>query len=304
MLVAQPPLIDLAAQRDEVVPAVAAACAQWGFFQVINHGVPAPEIQSLARASAAFFAQDVATKRGCSRDLNQPWGYYDRELTKNLRDRKEIFDYGASGFVPWPAQGALRVACEAYSAHCHRLALRLLELCCAGLGLPDTALHAAFGSEHGSFTRLNYYPCEQQLLTADDLPAPGPLGISHHTDAGALTVLLQDAVAGLQVCRDDQWYTVEPIAGALTINVGDMLQVWSNDCYHAALHRVLASGEQPRFSTAYFLNPHYDCVVQPLGLAAGEAHYRPIPWREFRGLRAQGDYGDYGEEVQISHYRR
>ena len=46
-----------------------------------------------------------------------------------------------------------------------------------------------------------------------------------HSDPDILTVLLDDGVDGLQVRKDDQWYTVASVPGALTINVGDLLQV-------------------------------------------------------------------------------
>ena len=63
------------------------------------------------------------------------------------------------------------------------------------------------------------------------------LGVNRHTDAGALTLLYQDDVASLQVLHDGAWVLVEPSAGALVVNLGDMLQVWSNDRYEAPLHR-------------------------------------------------------------------
>jgi isopenicillin N synthase-like dioxygenase len=119
-------------------------------------------------------------------------------------------------------------------------------------------------------------------------------------------VLLQDEVAGLQVLRDGSWVDVTPVAGALTINIGDMLQVWSNDRYRAPLHRVRASSEMARYSAAYFCNPDYSTIVAPLTTAVSAANapqYKPISWAEFRHMRAMGDYGDYGEEIQISHFR-
>ena len=38
--------------------------------------------------------------------------------------------------------------------------------------------------------------------------------------------------------------------------------------------------------------------------AATPARYRPVHWGEFRRQRALGDYGDYGEEIQVSRFRR
>ncbi|MEQ9464588.1 MAG: 2OG-Fe(II) oxygenase family protein [Haliea sp.] len=301
------PVIDLRARRDAVAAQLAAAAASWGFFQVTGHGI-APALVAQTQATArAFFASDPALKQAVSRTLDNPFGYYDRELTKNLRDRKEIFDFSPRGETPWPpGMPALQPALQAFADACHALALELVELLCEGLALAPASLAAHFVPGHSSFLRLNHYPTEDLPLPAD-APPPSPFGISHHTDAGALTVLLQDQVPGLQVQHDDAWLDVSPVPGALTINVGDMLQVWSNDRYVAPLHRVRASTDRARLSIAWFLNPGYDSVIEPLpGLLSSDAtaHFRPLPWQEFRGLRALGDYGDYGEEVQISDYRQ
>ena len=93
-----------------------------------------------------------------------------------------------------------------------------------------------------------------------------------------------------------------PEPDTLIINVGDLVQVWSNDQYRAPLHRVLANTSEDRFSAAFFLNPHFDTDCEPLLQAP--ARYHTVNWGEFRSGRAAGDYANQGEEVQISDYRR
>ena len=300
------PVIDLRDTSDQNVQKLANACADWGFFHVINHGVDAQLITSLQAASRDFFSLPLHTKQAASRTMENPFGYYDRELTKNLRDRKEIFDYAPGQTPPWPPSSpGLQEILEDYAKACHRLALQLMALCCVGLGADRDTLERHFTRGHSSFLRLNHYPFTDPLAGTDAPPA-GPYGISQHSDAGALTVLLQDTLAGLQVLRKGCWVDVSPVADTMTINIGDMFQVWSNDRYRAPLHRVLASSEMARFSAAYFCNPHYRTIVAPLSPAVTDAKaalYQPISWAEFRRLRALGDHGDYGEEVQISHFR-
>lgn len=126
------------------------------------------------------------------------------------------------------------------------------------------------------------------------------LGIHHHTDAGALTVLVQDERSGLQVRREGSWHTIPPLPGALLVNLGDVVQVWSNDLYPAPLHRVILRPNTPRYSAAYFFNPAYEARYAPL---CGPPRYHPIHWAAFRAGRAAGDYADLGEEIQISHFR-
>ena len=113
-------------------------------------------------------------------------------------------------------------------------------------------------------------------------------------------------MVGLQVYRDGLWHSVRPLAGALVINIGDMVQVWSNDRYRAPVHRVLAMESADRRSLPFFYNPAYRAVVAPLDnlVDAGHPpHYAPIAWGEFRRKRADGDFANYGTEVQISDYR-
>jgi hypothetical protein len=80
--------------------------------------------------------------------------------------------------------------------------------------------------EAGKFKELGFmkarlflghcYPyCPQPDLT---------VGIKSHTDAG-LTVLLQNQVGGLQVKHGSEWVDVKPLPGALTVNIGDFIQV-------------------------------------------------------------------------------
>jgi isopenicillin N synthase-like dioxygenase len=312
------PVIDLAAAEPDAVRGIARACEDWGFFQVVGHGVD-PALTRAAMAEArAFFARPGADKRGLSRTARNPWGYYDRELTKNLRDKKEIFDIGpeaASGGedglgaarIPWPAdREAFRSTLLAYAGACEALSRRLLGLVCLGLRADRTELDAAFAPASTSFLRLNHYPVRDPLADVADAAAPGAdLGIHHHTDAGALTVLLQDQVEGLQVWRDAAWRAVAPTPGAFVVNIGDMIQVWTNDLYAAPVHRVLAMDAVERLSLPLFFNPGYEAVVAPLARCTGPerpARYRPIRWGEFRQRRADGDFADYGAEVQISDY--
>jgi isopenicillin N synthase-like dioxygenase len=142
--------------------------------------------------------------------------------------------------------------------------------------------------------------------SAMEAVAEADLGIHHHTDAGALTVLMQDDVGGLQVYRDGYWHNVTPVKGAMVINTGDMMQVWSNDEYQAAIHRVLAMSARDRYSLPFFFNPAADARVSPLPSVTSQqnpARYSTVEWGRFRGKRSDGDFADYGTEVQISQFR-
>eukprot|EP01040_Poterioochromonas_malhamensis_P001917 gene1917-2051_t len=178
---------------------------------------------------------------------------------------------------------------------------------------------------HSSLMRLNYYPISSNLTAsvianADGTTLSERLGISRHTDAGAITILLQDLhVSSLEVysgTKQDEgngrWVPVTPVPNALTINSADMLQVWTNNRLKAPEHRVRATrpdSAHPRYSVAFFLNPNYDSMVTAHPCKVNEdgsalpPFYRPIRWGDFRSLRYLGDYEDVGEEIQIEKYR-
>ncbi len=293
--------------------AVDAACRDWGFFQVVGHGIDQVILDDLHRAMREFFHQPMAAKRAITRTAENPWGFYDRELTKNTPDWKQIYDYGpgdGAHLVPqWPAAlPAFQPVLMAYYEACQSLAFELLRAIAANLGMPASHLDEDFGPGNTSFVRLNYYPVCPAPAHPDGVqtPSSGYLGVNHHTDSGTLTLLLQDDQPGLEVYRDGVWYLVEPRADALVINIGDIVQVWSNDRYRAALHRVLSNSHSERFSAPFFFNPRYGTNYAPLPSTVDAEHparYRPINWGEFRRLRVAGDYADVGEEIQISHYR-
>jgi isopenicillin N synthase-like dioxygenase len=325
-----PPVLDVSplvagdAERapEALLRDLADASARWGFFQIVGHGVPSGHLAAFDAQMRRFFALPQAEKDAVRRSADNAWGYTDGELTKQTRDCKEILDVGPvprpelpddhpdnrtlEGFNRWPkGLSGFAPIVKAHYAECLRVARPLLGALARTLGAPPDAFEDAFVG-HSSFLRLNHYPEVASVVTSPDAT---PLGVNCHTDAGALTILYQDEVPGLQVAcgdRGDDWVLVEPRPGALVVNLGDMLQVWSNDRYRAPLHRVLASGARDRVSAPFFYNPSYDAVVAPLDAtvtADPPRRYRPVSWAEFRTGRAAGDYADLGEEIQVERYR-
>jgi isopenicillin N synthase-like dioxygenase len=286
---------------------------------VIDHGIAEEDLAALEAAMRGFFALPAEEKRKTLRSRDNAWGYYDEELTKNRPDWKEVFDYGAEraaddpavahsdGRNRWPeALPGLKPVLLRHHAACEGVARALLRAICTSLGLAPDRLDAYFEGD-SSFVRLNHYPrCDTPAAPdAGPFPASGHLGVHHHSDAGAFTLVYQDGVAGLQVEHEGRFELVEPVAGALTVNLGDMLQVWSNDCYRSPVHRVITSAERERYSAPFFFNPRYDTVCEPLLEAAqGQApRFRPISWARFRDQRSAGDFADYGSEIQIDDFR-
>lgn len=116
-----------------------------------------------------------------------------------------------------------REATEEYGEEVVKLCRRVSKVLSKGLGLDGGRLQAAFGGEggEGACMRVNFYPrCPQPELT---------LGVAAHSDPGGMTMLLvDDHVRGLQVRKDGQWITVDPVPDAFIVNVGDQIQVYTH----------------------------------------------------------------------------
>ncbi|MEM7219380.1 MAG: 2OG-Fe(II) oxygenase family protein [Pseudomonadota bacterium] len=289
-----------------------AACADHGFFLLANHGLDA-EIEAMWEQSAAFFAAPMAQKRRVARSADSPLGYYDRELTKRKRDQKEVFDFSPprnpdQDINRWPADRPAFKACLLeFTAAAGNLAAEVLELVYRALtentaGLPR-------GNHRRSNIRLNYYPVSDPLTAGERaaVTALGDMALHHHTDPGILTLLVQDGVGGLQTeSRSSGWIDVPPVPGTIVVNLGDAMQVWTNDRYRAAVHRVLPMGGRARYSTPYFYNPQPDAVLEPLPplMAGAEPEFRSFTWREFIQARIDDNYADLGaDDTQIDNFR-
>ncbi|XP_010519310.1 PREDICTED: protein DMR6-LIKE OXYGENASE 1 [Tarenaya hassleriana] len=307
------------ANANAIASAIGEACERWGFFQVINHGVASETRRRLEDTAAEFFGMETAEKRKVKRDEVNPMGYHDEEHTKNVRDWKEVFDFFLQDptVVPaspspeetgermltnqWPKNPpGFREACQEYAREVEKLAFKLLGLISISLGLPGDRLTSYF-KEQTSFLRLNHYP-----------PCPCPelaLGVGRHKDGGALTILAQDNVGGLQVSRrsDGQWIPIKPIPDALIINIGNCMQVWTNDKYWSAEHRVVVNPTKERYSMPFFFFPGSKVDVKPLEeLLSGQSppSYKEYNWGKFFVSRNRSDFKKLeADNIQIDHFR-
>ncbi|KAH9621298.1 hypothetical protein KSS87_013289 [Heliosperma pusillum] len=247
------PVIDLlGTPREDAVEKVRDACTKYGFFQIVNHGVPVSLLGRLVDAIRAFHEQPAEVRKE----------YYNRGMGTGCNYFSNV-DLFVSKAASWRDTLSIRlgpsiVDVDAIPAVCReevvewdkevkQLGELLLGLFSEGLGL--------------SIDRLKELSClENRVMVGHYYPyCPEPektVGIASHADPGVFTVLLQDQVGGLQVKHDDKWINVKPIPGALVINVGDLLQILSNGKYTSVDHRVYANPlQEPRVSIAVFSNP-------------------------------------------------
>lgn len=307
------PVVDISNPSATSLDALDRACRDHGFFLLVGHGID-DVIARTFEAGRRFFDADPAVKDAIRRDEHNPLGYNDRELTKRRRDRKEVFDIvdpvqgRSSHYNRWPALDGFRDAVVEHYDACSELAERTTDLVLAALGLPAAVQAAHRGDRTTSNMRINHYTIGDPVPAAerDGLSDLADVSLGHHTDLGLVTLLIQDDVGGLQAESEEHgWIDVEPRPGSIVINLGDCMQVWTNDQYRAAVHRVLPMSTSTRMSIPYFLNPPRDCVVAPIAeLAGGGPRYRPFPFRQFIDARAADNYADAGApDAQISDFR-
>ena len=179
-----------------------------------------------------------------------------------------------------------------------RIAQRIdAALCSAGFfgivghGVPVPVVDAAFDAGHRFFAlpqkdkarwHINGWPLKRGFDPIGwQALDPGQIGCGANTDWGALTLLAQDDAGGLQVQRaDGEWLDVPPVPGAFVVNVGDMMQRWTNDRWPSTMHRVINrfSGRD-RWSIAYFFDLDAESRIEPLPscvTATRPPRYAPI----------------------------
>jgi isopenicillin N synthase-like dioxygenase len=297
------PVVDLgpflggsAAERSALGVEIDAACRTAGFFTVVGHGVDASLIDDLHRVALAFFDLPLEDRLAVRMpEPGYPYGYnpYEAEaLNRSLGgqappDLKETFNVGPIDPPPkpladmsdpderavyapnlWPAAlPELRPAVERYYRAMATLAATLMESFAVALGLPDESF-GPYIDRHGSALRLAHYP------DLGDRTAPGGQRAGAHTDYGTLTILWTDGTPGLQVeSLDGRWDDVEPVEGGLIVNLGDLMQRWTNDRWRSTMHRVVPVGRTRRLSIPFFHNANWDARIDCIVTDGGQPHH-------------------------------
>lgn len=277
------------AGKAAVARAVAAACEEIGFLVIAGHGVERAAIDEMFAVGREFFELPLADKEALRPgDGVAPRGYHAlgtkylaRTLGQNTPpDLREQFyigpldpDLGRIAHIPkaakfyqpniWPDHPArFRPVATRYYRTMERLARDLMRIFVLALGLGETWFDASIDN-HFATLPMNYYPEPREA------PLPGQLRAGEHSDFGSLTILaLDDAPGGLQVkLRDGRWQDVTVTPGQFIVNIGDMMQRWTNDRWRSTLHRVInppLGDARPsrRMSIGFFLHPNYDAVIE------------------------------------------
>ncbi|GFR50656.1 hypothetical protein Agub_g12905, partial [Astrephomene gubernaculifera] len=289
------PVIDMGLPEEEAAALVRTACTDSGFFYVRNHGVPQTLIDATFEQQRALFSQPMETKMALLQDSNNRGYTPFREETldparQKHGDTKEGFYFGREvpadspeaskplhGPNQWPDPALLphyrQVTWQYYEA-LYQLALRLLPLLALSLGLPADYFAPFFQRPTVALRPLHYAAEVSE-------PGAGVFGAGAHTDYGMITILATEEVPGLQIwlpherghmraqpcapgaLRGEEgegagcgrWWDVPPLPGTFVINLGDLLERWTNGHYRSTLHRVINTSGRERYSIAFFFEP-------------------------------------------------
>ena len=232
------PVVDLQAFREGGLAAVdqlalVEACEDHGFFLLVNHGCDT-QVQNVF-AAAADFAMPREQKVAVYRDAENPLGYYDRELTKQRRDQKEVFDFKAGGHISrnplrhtrWPDRpNHFRPALTEFFRAFTELSETTMCMVLGGGKLPFEAVENTMARGRAcphQCCAIELHPAQDPVPAAERRSPLGDMALHHHTDPGAITLLLQDDCGGLQTqSRAHGWIDVPPLDGAVVVNIGDV----------------------------------------------------------------------------------
>ncbi|KAL1318733.1 hypothetical protein HN51_071034 [Arachis hypogaea] len=260
------------------------ACLDSGFFYVVNHGISQEFMDEVFAESKKFFSLPHKEKMKLLR--NEKHRGYTPVLDELLDPENQVHgDYKEGYYIGvevaeddpkshkpfygpnrWPSSGILpkwRETMEKYHEQALEVGKKVARIIALALGLDANFFdQPKMLGEPIAVLRLLHY--EGRISD----PTKGLFGAGAHTDYGLITLLATDEISGLQICKDrdakpQKWEDVPPMKGAFIVNIGDMLERWSNCVFKSTLHRVLGNGKE-RYSIPFFLEPSHECLVECL----------------------------------------
>jgi isopenicillin N synthase-like dioxygenase len=266
------PVVDLRGADGAAIDPVEAAAhvgralEERGFLYLRGHSLE-PQVHEAFDMSRRFFAMDADVRhRTLYQGPDANFGYQGLEVESldpsAAPDLKQTFTMRNAPGLPaadprWPSAAFREQAVGFYTAALAQ-AHDVLGLIARALGLSAQHFTPLHGGENVTLRYLHY--------PAGRARSAGQLGAGEHTDYGAITLLFQDDVGGLEV-RDasGHWIPAPPIPGCAVVNTGDLMERWTNGRLRSTPHRVRpVAGIRDRYSIALFVDPdstvHIDCL--------------------------------------------
>ncbi|PHU04184.1 Gibberellin 2-beta-dioxygenase 1 [Capsicum chinense] len=287
------PLIDLS--KPDIKNQLVKACEEFGFFKVINHGVPIEFINKLELQAIKFFSSPLTQKEKTGPP--DPFGYGNKTIGPNgdvgwveyiLLSTNSEFNYQKFASILGVNPQHIRCAVNDYVSSMKKMACEILEMLAEGLKIhPKNVFSKLIMDEKSdSLFRINHYPpyCSDEF---QEFNGRNLIGFGEHTDPQIISLLRSNNTCGLQISLvDGHWISVPPDQNSFFINVGDSLQVMTNGRFKSVKHRVLANNVKSRLSMIYFGGPPLSEKIGPLPslLMKGDQDslYKEFTWFEYK----------------------
>lgn len=298
--------LDKPAGINTVADQITHAGTQCGFFYIEGHGISDSLISRIRSVQREFFALPLPEKKKVAiSKLNRGYLGQGEARMHGARnyDQKEVFFWGAElksthpdvlaniplcGPNQWPVQPAeFKKTVLEYANKIHRVGNLLLKAIAVSLGASPDFFEQYFSDPllRGQLIR---YP---QTVGTDE-----NFGVAPHSDFGCITLLLQET-PGLEVCIDNRWIAAPPIDGTLVVNIGDLLERWSNQQLHSTRHRVKNITTDASYSIAMFHDPSPTALVDPCDLnpEIDKGKYAPVKAADYILERNKGAFSHYAK---------
>lgn len=267
-----------------------------GFYSAVNHGVPGALIDRAHGNLRRFFALPDEEKRKhgnylppkstiyVSSTVNENTKPDLNEMLRIVRERPADHPAIKAGFSAhgpnhWPDETLVpgwKAEMLAYYDAMEALGYSLLPVYARALDLAADYFDGLFDDPVWT-TRNQHYPPG----AAED----NQFGIAPHCDHGFLTLLPVVDEPGLQIrATSGNWLPADAIDGAIVVNTGEFLNRWTNGRFLATPHRVLPP-RRDRYTIAFFFNPTWDTVADPLPSCTGPDNpprFKPVRLLDYR----------------------
>ena len=294
------PLIDFGRFRNgnrqdrlDIAKQIGKACREIGFFYISNHGIGESTIENVYEQARIYFDQSIEEKMklfigSCPYENNRGYTPIHEEKLSLKGDLKEGFDLAlelpaddhdrivnhAQLYRPnvWPENLAdfRRIIYDEFYLKMLDLSKEIFESFALALDLDENYFKGMLNKPMVTMRLLSYPP--QPIVEDED-----ELGCGAHTDYECFTLLSQSNQQGLQILNKNQvWIDAKPIPNTFVVNIGDLMQRWTNDLFQSTIHRVINVSGQQRYSIPVFFGPNYFTRIETILKSNQQSKYEPI----------------------------
>lgn len=294
------PVLDLSQPvHPSFLSSLSKACGEWGFFYVTNHGISQDMFKKVCSFSKHIFSSSTDTKlklgpSSCIKTYTPPFiaSPYFESLRVSGPDYFAAAKASAGVLFGQQSSDFSAILGE-YGIKMVELSQRILKIILMSLGddYERKFYESEFGNCHGYLRIINYTPPE---TVKEDKEVEG-LGM--HTDMSCITLVYEDEIGGLQMrSKEGEWIDIFPCQNSLVVNVGDLMQAWSNGRLRSSEHRVVLRRCINRLSLAFFWGFEDEKVIQAPDEVVGEGCsriYNPFICLDYLKFRENNEEGKF-----------